>query len=478
MACLLIFFLLLGSRTFLYASPWGVVDSYMQESPDYTKIISSNHTNFAMYHFVAGKAIPFSITFDKYENQTPQTDAQWEQRLLPLIEHAFAAWPAQTRTFIQSKGRAAEFRDIDSLLNSSVHLRRVPNQEADISFDFENFKGAAFTYDVNDLSIQKHIRLPNPAFYGKKEEKNLPNFLLHEIGHYYGLGDRYQEGISGNSPTYSTTGDTDGDTIMASNLGNKLLCDDVDGFINLLDLTLFLMKGKWSARADTGWKSLCNNTKMYVQGREQNRAAFFDGTFIYYYNKDGSVKSKERARVSGNYNPFTSAQAAKGPFKQVQTFEDDDFSMKTHINYARIGEGKIAGSTHTANLQMATFTGSRKQPRKWDLSLSYERDSTGAREKTPQKQHFEINVPKQDICQLKSEYYSIDAKNISAEINLATGKITATAQGEKEGKTLKIRTEGKLENEKYTFSQGEKRCTSQWKNNELYADDAQSAEYS
>jgi hypothetical protein len=464
---------LLASIVPLHAAPWGVVDVYINESADYKEILSSNHQEFAMYRFLTGKPISFALTFQPAVS--PEEEQVLRAQLIPQIQAAFSAWPAQTRArILQEASRKKEFKDILELLGRPVRFQLLQEPEtAEITFDFDDEKWAAFTFDKEDLSKQKHIRAGNPTFFkGTEEADKLPFYLLHEIGHYYGLGDRYQEGIWGNSPTYSTTGDTDGGAIMASSRGTELTCDDVDGFINLLDLTQFLMKGKWSKRATNGWQSFCGHRKMYVEGKELNRASWFDGTYIYYYNPDGTVKKKEEANISAAYNPFAQPQAAAGPFTGVHRFQDEHSAMRTSVDYTRLGDGRVSGISEAGNLLMLNFEAIRKPQHRWNLTVHYLRGFNGAKRKDQFKQHFEVQAG--NVCRIQTEMYHFVAENLHADIHADTQQIDVSAKvtDSSDGAPLMLDlyVSGEINNETYTFTQGNKMCKAVWKDAQIYTE--------
>jgi len=109
---------------------------------------------------------------------------------------------------------------------------------------------------INFVNISRHTeydkRITNPALRANyANEHEVIGVLVHELGHFYGLGDQYREGVENASLTHSTSDRIDGtDSIMSS--GYDLRCDDVDGFINLIDFALFKRQGSYSARAKQG----------------------------------------------------------------------------------------------------------------------------------------------------------------------------------------------------------------------------------
>ncbi len=428
----------------VFAAPWGVVNVYMEESADYSTITVSHHDQFALHKVLANIPIRYAIEFEEYPGKTANTDQQWASRVTPLIQQAFRSWPSQVTSFIKTSGRQQEFQDIQSLLAQHTPiLIQTDTQQADIVFHFANYKGAAFNYNPQNLQEQKQIRLPNPAYFGQQEFNKLPNFLLHEVGHYYGLGDRYQEGIWGNSPTYSSTGDTDSDSIMASSLGTQLTCDDVDGFINLIDITFFLNRHTYSPRAQKGWTSFCSPHKMYTQAKELNRAAFYNGESIYYYNADGSVRKKQGTNINIYYNPFAQVRVLAGPFTGTQSIPDEKLTMQTLFDYTELAtRARIVGKTTVANLTFLQFEAQRTRPHQWDFILDYQRAFSGAPQR--RQQHFMVQQGRNNTCRVQSTQYGSYLTHPQVDVNLGKGSLQANAHTQIDASEWKLQAKGSV----------------------------------
>ena len=367
-------------------APWGFVSEYQPKSVTEQGESIKNYKYYAIYKVITKQPIKYAITFAEYKDQSPIDDAIWEKYAYEKINKAFNIWIKDTLAIINKSGRAAEFKDITDILNKSkVDLQKVKIEDADIVFEFVNYKGARFVFNKGDVSLRKYIQVPNPAYFDKKEHKKLDNLLLHEIGHYYGLGDRYQEGISGSSPENSTTGDTDSDTVMASNIGTRLSCDDAEGFINLIDITLFFMNGKYLPRAEKGWNGICKNNKQYLQAREINREDFFDGNYIYTYNADGTVKSKHEAVYPGKYYmPFTETDVLNKPFTGIQKIYSADKDTYTVFDYTNLKQGYFSGYTQFANLRVLDFKALYRN-KSWNIIFNYPQYMENKADKTKMK---------------------------------------------------------------------------------------------
>lgn len=142
----------------------------------------------------------------------------------------------------------------------------------------------AFVYDIQAycrpsaggcVSWKKHInkqpyafvRVPNPR-KNKKDfsESSVFHILTHEIGHYFGLTDQYyKEYLRKGYTIYNNPRIGYRNSTMDASYKIGLDCDDVDGFINLIDLSLSGgNQEKFSARAQTAWASFCNEKNEYL----------------------------------------------------------------------------------------------------------------------------------------------------------------------------------------------------------------------
>jgi len=461
-------FLCVPAATVWAEIPFGLVAEYGEQDPEDANFHNENYLHLATHKMLTDTPITYAIKFDDYPGRTPQTDEQWLQKTDALIRAAFNRWPKSVAKTIRSARRAKEFKDVlDTLNQHPLIFQRVSEEEADILFYFDEHKSADFLYNKEDLSKQKTIRMKHPALE-KDQLKNLPHFLAHEIGHYYGLGDRYQEGISGSSPLYSTTEGTDSKALMAKADKPDLTKDDVDGFINLMDVTQAFAARKFNARAEKGWVSFDSENRMFARGKELGRAAFFDGNTIYYYNQDGSIKSRREAKTVGTYNPLAEKRAQQGPFEGVQRVVSDTTDIETSFDYTHLGVGRLQGRSVVANLTMLTFTARRLTPQKWNLQLNYERTINGYTDKN--KQVFTIQV-QPETCRIYIDQYYRSMQNVQVEINPATGQFSfqgkATDLSDNKA-PYTIQAGGTEQDAQFTYTHGENSYRMFWKNGSFY----------
>lgn len=429
------------------AAPWGLTDNYSEESTSNEQTVK-NYKYYAMYKLLTGSPVRYTVVFEEYPEQTSLSDSIWEKFVFEKIQKAFDRWVDDTKLIINKSGRASEFKDITDILNKGkIKLVRSSKEDADIIFEFVNYKGARFVFNTDNLSERKRIQAPNPAYFDKKEQKKIDNFLLHEVGHYYGLGDRYQEEISASSPVNSTTGDTDSDSVMASNLGTRLTCDDAEGFINLMDITLFFINGKYPARSQKGWKGICGNKKEYYQGRERNREDFFDGVYLYTYNADGTIKDKRQVFYPGAYYiPFNNADALKTPFSGIQKVYSDDKTVYTVFNYTDLHKGRLKGNSRIGDISIVDFEGISRNGT-WNVVLDYKKYGRYF----SHIDKMQVNVNDKGCFYYISDYsYS---QNIKSDI-ATDGSIKANFKAINGNDTFDVSVSGILESEKFTFKNG------------------------
>ena len=237
-----------------------------------------------------------------------------QEDLANIITKAFRVWFEDTKAEIEKKGRQEEFKDIMPILNKAVKPSRNKR-------DLENAKKYHapilhfyFTTQNNMLKLCKvewaggcktyksdgaEIILVNPYtnqrsdFFTKNQTYRI---LIHEIGHYYGLSDQYKLGANNTDNEYSTEDRVrDFSSVMASGDFTHLTCDDIDGFINLIDLTLSKQNhGKFSARARGGWASFCNGKKSYKNTYYKNAKPVNKKTddCVYDVSSEGKVGKK------------------------------------------------------------------------------------------------------------------------------------------------------------------------------------------
>ena len=213
-----------------------------------------------------------------------------ENDLSDMITEAFQVWFDDTKAAIEKAGRQDEFKDIMPILDrrleplskasaiAKAKKYKIPvvrfhftteNEMHEICGETTACQGKT-SYGSKIIAVHPYTRAKS-AFFTKHQ---IYIQLIHEIGHYYGLADQYRNGAWNADEEYSTGKDRvkDGTSVMASNHSAHLTCDDIDGFINLIDFTLSKQKQNellntekkgWSDRAKRGWASFCNGKEGY-----------------------------------------------------------------------------------------------------------------------------------------------------------------------------------------------------------------------
>lgn len=311
-----------------HALYWGVFNDF-----------DDNYSSYGTYKFIYGIPIKYYVEDITEEMEDEEDDEDVETKIVStlnakqkqaefskIIEESFNAWPKQTREMIQKDGRSQEFADIFDLPEFFV-LKQVSDKDnADIIFYFTTKDavhercGAIAGGCITAGEEQPEVFLPNiyiedPYDHSSQEErkKKLLSITTHELGHYFGLTDEYEETYK-SSLTYNNSNRmANHDSIMAASHKTNLGCDDVDGFINLIDLTLAMKPGlnldtdedrlEFSDRAKEGWASFCNGKKngrlkpfksaYYKEAKTRNHSDYQRGSFVYKYNEEGNVKDAE-----------------------------------------------------------------------------------------------------------------------------------------------------------------------------------------
>ncbi len=173
-------------------------------------------------------------------------------------------WPAETLRQIRQSHREKEFADIIPLLQRNVRTMKVDRSTPyDIFFSFDPIlpSRGVYRHKTHEISVRTDLRS-----YFKK-------ISLHEIGHYYGMADQYESARVHANTNHSSDPNLEAGSIMNSfEQTDFMTCDDVDGFINLIDFRLAQRQGHFSERATRGWTSLCPNSKnLYRQAYTVNR---------------------------------------------------------------------------------------------------------------------------------------------------------------------------------------------------------------
>lgn len=266
---------------------WGVIQDYDKDNKwkkQYItyKLLKNIPIKYSIDKIGKVKVEP-TLFHENYEDVLNELERivleqEEEAKCSKIIITGFNTWLKDTKTMIENDGRKKEFADIIPILSKEISLEKVSNRKnTDIIFTFSDMKNiekicGKGTAGCSDIG-RHEIFLPNPLL-GEKEKKFAQFTAIHEIGHFYGLADQYLTIRSDVHNTYNTPNRIGNqDSIMASECVENLKCDDVDGFINLIDLTLSMINNEeFSARAQKGWASFCN-------GKRDGNGALFTKEF-------------------------------------------------------------------------------------------------------------------------------------------------------------------------------------------------------
>ena len=374
-------------------------------------------TRYGLSQILKTGTVYFSITQEGTENKSTQFQNEEENiknelenalneenrknELSSVVKQAFKLWFTETRKAIKEAGREDEFADIIPLLDRSVKPILVdykPNRNF-INFSFTT---NARMHNICDNSARdvvagacfdratKEIFFPNPfteeLFYTRKalmgylRTTTVPT-LAHEIGHYYGLVDQYAN--FGNASSVYSTSDRylKGSSMMGT--APEILCDDVDGFINLIDITLSKQNG-WSQRAKNGWASFCNgkNVPHYTQDVTYKDTFYKMGRPVKSLSENIPVASTTTQRNNNNSNNKPSSNSQIKPFTFYSSQHKYDFTYNKNDLMATKKDDKYSyrysyyknNGIPTIKVSVAgkEFFAVKKDRNTWELPVAYE----------------------------------------------------------------------------------------------------------
>lgn len=383
---------------------WGLVDSYKKDYNKYHGLNGALITGRVFYTITENGARekPTNISdknlAEKNALENELNKSNREKDLSDMITKAFKVWFEDTKVAIEKAGRQQEFKDIMSILNKSVEpasdenliamakLYEIPmvifyfttenNVHKECCKGYPGCGGCKTITPSAGTNVSKIITV-NPYTNQKSSyftKNNIYKTLIHEIGHYYGLADQYRvDGVNSNNSDkeYSTGSDRTKNysSIMAAGDYMHLTCDDVDGFINLIDFTLAKQnEGKFSKRSQNGWASFCNGKKGYKNT---------------YYKMAKPVKSgKSSAKQANNANNNPSSNIQIKPFTFYSSQHKYDFTynkdnlMATKNDEAYSYNYSYYRNNGTPTIKVSVvgkdFFATNKNRGTWELPVGYE----------------------------------------------------------------------------------------------------------
>ena len=246
------------------------------------------------------------------------------------VVEGFNKWFSYTKETIEKAGRQAEFADIMPYLSRPVRLEKVSNPDvADMSFVFATYQEMQRLCRGDAAGCHWGVKIVVPYIEytqaGGDDWESTDATLVHEIGHFYGLGDDYL-GTYNKSLEYSTVGRT-GKNLTIMDMGHVMGCDDADTFINAIDFTLaYKNNWRWSERAIRGWKSFCDNNR-FAEGKELDKPPLVGKQCIYNFKHRGTLDSKLCPE------PFVPGNRRLNYTKDGYPMSLEDLDMNISISY-------------------------------------------------------------------------------------------------------------------------------------------------
>ena len=394
---------------------WGVFNDF-----------DDNYSYYGAYKYLHNIPIKYyveDITEEMEEDDDEEEDVktkifttlsaeQKQAEFSKIIEQAFNAWPKQTKAMIQKDGRSQEFADILNLPKTVIVKKTTDKNNADIIFYFttrdildeecgEDSGGCITAGEEQPEVFLPNIYIDDPDDDKSQEirKKDLLHITIHELGHYFGLTDEYEEFFQSSLTHNNSDRMFNDDSIMAGSDETNLGCDDVDGFINLIDLTLAMKPGlkiddknlEFSQRAKKGWASFCNGKKngkgevfkpaYYKEAKTLNHSDYQRKSMIYKYDKDGNLEDFDFIHVFNLYNTqILSYDKNNLPFQVKDNKRNVEY---TYYNF--IPEEEIEVYIDIPNGDMVTMK-LHNDNNTWSGICSYQRFSITSKEKCTLKE--------------------------------------------------------------------------------------------
>ena len=231
----------------LYATDSGILEDFVQEP---------KQRGYGIKNIINGNSIKYYADWGSF---APQED---------VLENAFREWVFGTKRIIEEQNRADEFKDLYPIFEIWAQkpiLKKTTKALADIRFYPREATPGSDGISIAPAGGFWHYYKKIVYNYGENKA------LMHEIGHFLGVGEGYLEQKHHNSKIHSSSYFYE-DGIMGNKNENTLLsCDDADSFITSVDFVLE-QSGKISERVEKGWRSLCkDNPAIFKRVKEMNR---------------------------------------------------------------------------------------------------------------------------------------------------------------------------------------------------------------
>lgn len=163
-------------------------------------------------------------------------------------------------------------------------------------------------YTASELAEQEAMRTNSIFVSAYALDYNMDRVARHEMGHFFGLADQYEDKKNMNKVRSLLR--TEPDEVVFGGLPSvmaksaTLTCDDLEGFINAVDF-IWGMEGKNSPRVQNGWKSLCGKPYTYLQGIPVKDSADMAKVQAYLKNwKQSAVQLGQLAQLGQEWRAY------------------------------------------------------------------------------------------------------------------------------------------------------------------------------
>ena len=217
-----------------------------------------------------------------------------KHKISDVFIFAVNQWLNTTKRYITlTPSLKKEFADIIKIIDNHQLVEQTCGSDTDIKIFLKNdvsqiCTGSHACYFLEDNIIYLSAERPINRYYKiiVGQEPLFNATMTHELGHAFGLSDRYKNKLYDESHLYHTT-DKFPSTIMKNNGGNNFVtCDDVDGFITSID-RMRNVKRTFDSFCLTG-KTIVNGKEKYKEGDIYNfkeEYKYFDTDFTVIYGK-------------------------------------------------------------------------------------------------------------------------------------------------------------------------------------------------
>ena len=281
------------------------------------------------------------------------------QPYFEMLEKGYNKWFSHTAKAIERSGRQEEFADLMPVLKKGVKVQKawVDCDQPDLKVHVMSEVGMQVNCSASAAACVWLNQTPMYMFFhpfdGVKKwlMGGNQNVIAHELGHTMGMADQYEYGRNNSHEVYHTP-DKQRTTMDSAKPFARFGCDDVDGFINLLDVGVFGNRrgGK------EGWRSFCKGRNYsYVNGRPVVNAKYavdllsniVVGPVLHIYDKQGQqIKRKQYI-----FAPSDAPYDLTIPFHPLQT-EKDRLGRVVYQKNAR-GEERFCSYTYERTSCMA-----------------------------------------------------------------------------------------------------------------------------